>query len=71
MLQTENDMFQVNENFSCLHRKIKLPTPVQEETQCRGEPKSTGLSTNAHPHHQAPAAIGWASGSAHTGAREL
>ncbi|CDJ48139.1 cullin family protein, putative [Eimeria brunetti] len=31
----ENDMFQVNESFSCLHRKIKLPTPVQEETQCR------------------------------------
>lgn len=33
--KVENDMFQVNENFSCLHRKIKLPTPVQEETQCR------------------------------------
>ncbi|CDI83246.1 cullin family protein, putative [Eimeria acervulina] len=31
----ENDMFQVNGSFSCLHRKIKLPTPVQEETQCR------------------------------------
>ncbi|CDJ36464.1 cullin family protein, putative [Eimeria mitis] len=31
----ENDMFHVNESFSCLHRKIKLPTPVQEETQCR------------------------------------
>lgn len=33
--KTENGMFQVNESFSCLHRKIKLPTPVQEETQCR------------------------------------
>lgn len=32
-------MFQVNEAFSCLHRKVKLPTPVQEETQCRGEPR--------------------------------
>lgn len=31
----ENDLFEVNESFSCLHRKIKLPTPVQEETQCR------------------------------------
>ncbi|KAL8433853.1 hypothetical protein ACSSS7_003569 [Eimeria intestinalis] len=34
--KTEDGMFQVNESFSCLHRKIKLPTPVQEETQCRG-----------------------------------
>lgn len=36
ILQTESDLFQVNESFSCLHRKIKLPTPVQEEAQCRG-----------------------------------
>ncbi|KAL8441834.1 hypothetical protein Emag_006860 [Eimeria magna] len=35
--KTEDGMFQVNESFSCLHRKIKLPTPVQEETQCRGK----------------------------------
>ncbi|XP_026194190.1 cullin-1 [Cyclospora cayetanensis] len=33
--KNENDTFQVNESFTCLHRKIKLPTPVQEETQCR------------------------------------
>ncbi|KAL8425831.1 hypothetical protein Efla_004330 [Eimeria flavescens] len=33
--KTDTNMFQVNESFSCLHRKIKLPTPVQEETQCR------------------------------------
>ncbi|KAL8275142.1 hypothetical protein Esti_000892 [Eimeria stiedai] len=33
--KTEDGMFQVNESFSCLHRKIKLPTPVQEEMQCR------------------------------------
>ncbi|CDJ65768.1 cullin family protein, putative [Eimeria necatrix] len=33
--KTESDLFQVNESFSCLHRKIKLPTPVQEEAQCR------------------------------------